>query len=105
MGVANAASCLSDEWAIFNNPAGLAKSEYTSAAFTYEAHPSLSSFNRIAATIALPIRSSTAAIGVYKFGDDLYNEQIISAAFANTLGLASLGLKLNYLQYYAEGFG
>lgn len=105
MGLGYTSSCLADAWSVFNNSAGLAKVEHPTAGFTYEAHPSFKTFNRMATVFALPAGPGVAALGVYRFGDDIYNEQILSAAFANTLGLASLGLKLNYLQYHAEGFG
>jgi hypothetical protein len=59
----------------------------------------------MAATIASPFRPGVMALGIYRFGDALYNEHLLSAAFANTLGIASLGLKVDYIQYHAEGFG
>jgi hypothetical protein len=105
MALGYASSCLTDEWAIFNNVAGLAKVEHSTTAFTYDALPSFSSFNRMAALFATPIKPGVAALGVYRFGDDLYNEQIITAGYANTFGLASLGAKVNYVQYTAQGFG
>lgn len=104
-GMANASSCLSDVWANTNNIAGLAELKHSAASFTYHAIPSFTPFNRMAAAFALPIHTGVAGVSVFRFGDDLYNEQIISAGFANTFGLASLGLKINYLQYHAEGVG
>ena len=44
-------------------------------------------------------------VGVFRFGDEIYSEQIISLGFASVFGLASLGLKANYIQYNDEGFG
>jgi hypothetical protein len=105
MGVGYTSSCLYDEWATFNNAAGLSKVKQSTAAFAYDALPSLRSFNRMAALVALPSKLMTTALGVFRFGDDLYNEQFVSAAFANKLGLASLGIRFNYIQYHAEGFG
>jgi hypothetical protein len=105
MGLGYASSCLSDTWAVFNNPAGLAGEDKPAAIFTYDAYPSFSPFNRMAAGFATPTGPGVTALGVYRFGDDLYNEQILTAAFANTLGLASLGIKVNYIQYHTEGFG
>jgi hypothetical protein len=105
MGLGYASSCLHDEWAIFNNTAGLSKIKQTTTAFAYDAMPSLKSFNRMGALIAMPTKVMTTALGIFRFGDDLYNEQFLSAGFANKLGLASLGLRVNYIQYHAEGFG
>lgn len=90
---------------MFNNVAGLAKLESTSAAFTYEAQPGFAPFDKMAAVFSLPVKVGVAGVGIFRFGDELYNEQIISVGFANTFGLASIGLKANYIVYSASHFG
>ncbi|AYB34793.1 hypothetical protein [Chryseolinea soli] len=104
-GCAYASSCTRDEWALFNNGAGLADVKNTTVAFTYNAVPSFKLFNRMAAAVTLPVRFGVAGVGVYRLGNNLYNEQLLTAGFSNTLGLASLGLRINYVQYNAAGFG
>jgi hypothetical protein len=105
MGMGNAGTCITDEWALFNNIGGLAKVEQPTTACTYEAHPVFPAFNRMAMVFSAPVGPGVVAAGVYRFGDELYNEQIASAGFSNSLGLASLGAKINFIQYTAEGFG
>lgn len=105
MGMANAASTLNDEWSIINNVAGLAKAAKISAAFSHLAIPSFKPFNRLGAAFNFPVIVGCAGISFFRFGDDLYSEQLISLGYANKFGLASLGLKVNYIQYHAEGFG
>jgi hypothetical protein len=106
MALGYASSTLRDEWSIHNNVSGLAKVDGPSSGFTYETNPSLPSFNRMAALFVMPVKKiGVAGAGLYRFGDALYNEQIISAGFANTMGLASLGIKVNYVQYHTESFG
>jgi|SRR5688572_15171095 len=105
VGLAYASSSLQDEWAIFNNPAGLANVKESVVAFTYDAMPSFKPFNRMAVAFSTPLKMGAVAAGVFRFGDDLYNEQLVCGAYSNTLGLASLGIKLNYVQYNAQGFG
>ncbi len=100
-----ASSCLEDEWSIFNNIAGIANVKEVSTAVTYDAQPSFKPFNKAAAVFALPLKFGVAGVGIFRFGDKLYNEQILTMGFSNTFGLASLGLKINYIQYHAEGFG
>jgi hypothetical protein len=104
-GTGYASSCLKDEWAIFNNVAGLASVENLSVAFSYDAQPSFKPFNRFAAVFALPTKFGTVGAGMFRFGDKLYNEQILTFGFSNSFGLASLGLKVNYIQYKASSFG
>lgn len=101
----NTTSCIEDEWSTFNNIAGLAAVENTTASFSYHAYPTFKSFNRTAATIALPVRFGVFGAGAFRFGDKLYNEHIFSAGISNEFGIASLGAKVNYIQYQAEGFG
>lgn len=101
----NASAALSDVWSITHNMAGLAKTEGATAGFSYDALPSAPFFNRMAAVVAVPVKPGVAGIGMFRFGDDLYNEQVLSAGFANTFGLASLGVRLNYLQYQVNGLG
>jgi hypothetical protein len=105
MGMAYASSCSKDEWAIFNNPGGLAEIKNSVAAFSYNAYPSFKTFNRMAATISIPLKLGVTGLGVFRYGDNIYNEEVVSAGFSNRFGLASLGVKVNYIQYSAEGFG
>ena len=104
-GIARTSSCISDEWAIFNNVGGLAKVELPIAAFTHEINPTFAPFSRTAALIAVPLPYGVAGASLFRFGDELYSEQIISLAFSNAFGIASLGIKVNYIQYRADGFG
>ncbi len=102
-GMGNASACLSDAWSITSNVAGLARVKSFEVAATHHAIPSFTPFNRTAAVVALPLKSGVLGASVFRFGDDLYSEQVASLAFANTYGLASLGLKANAIQYRAEG--
>lgn len=105
MGIGNASTSLDDEWSIVNNVAGLAKTVDVTAAFSQYAIPSFRPFNKLAASFSMPVKIGVAGVSFFRFGDDLYNEQLISLGYSNKFGLASLGLKANYIQYHAEGFG
>jgi hypothetical protein len=105
MGLGNAASCIDDEWSTLNNIGGLGRVAEVTAAFSQYAIPSFKPFNKLAATFALPVKIGVAGASFFRFGDDLYNEQLISLGYSTKFGLASLGLKVNYIQYHAEGFG
>jgi len=104
-GMGYTSSCLTDEWAIFNNVAGLAKVKQLAAGFSYDAQVNFKNFNRMAAVLAIPTKIGVGGIGLYRFGDALYNEQIVSGGFANSFGLASIGVNFSYIQYNTEGFG
>lgn len=104
-GMGYTSTTLFDVWGLFNNPASSAKIEHTAASFTYDLHPMPSGSNRTAAVFAVPIKIGVINGGAYRFGDELYNEHVISGGFASKFGLASLGIQINYIQYAAEGFG
>jgi len=104
-GLGYTSSCISDVWSVMNNIGGLAEVNKAIISVSQNVHPYLKSFNRSALVVAVPAGKGVVGAGLYKFGDNLYNEQVITAGFANRFGLASLGLKINYVQYFAEGFG
>jgi hypothetical protein len=104
-GLGNLTSTLPDEWSVLNNMGALAGVKQTIASASYEIHPQLSSANRSAFVLAMPLQIGVAGFSAFRFGDDLYSEQIISLGYSNRFGLASLGAKINYIQYRAEGFG
>jgi hypothetical protein len=97
--VGYSSSTLTDEWSIFNNVAGLAKVTTIVAAFSYDVQPTFKPFNKAAATFSYPINIGVAGLGLFRFGDNLYNEQLLTLGYSSTFGLASLGVRLNYIQY------
>ncbi|MBS1557409.1 MAG: hypothetical protein JST69_01675 [Bacteroidetes bacterium] len=104
-GVGYASAGLADEWAYFNNIGGIGKQKIASGSFAYEIKPTLTGANRMAASFLTPLKWGTAGVGIFRFGDEVYNEHLFSVGVGNTIGHTSLGLKTNYVQYRAEGFG
>lgn len=104
-GMGYASSGVTDDWSLFNNVGAIGSVEKMSAAAAYEIRAQLNSANRIAFAFNSPIRWGVATMGAFRFGDELYNEQILSAGFGNKFGIAALGIKVNYIQYQASGFG
>lgn len=104
-GMGYASAALFDSWGIFNNMAGIAKLEEPSAIFAYDLRPALPGGNRAAAGLVWPTKVGVIGGGVFRFGDGVYNESLLTAGFSNQFGLAALGVRINYIQYAAEGFG
>jgi len=104
-GIGYASSCMNDASSIFNNVAGLAGVQDLQGGLMYDVFPSFSSFNRLAAVVAIPVSIGTFGGGLFRFGDDLYNEQQLSVGYANKFGLASLGGRVTVMQNFTEGFG
>lgn len=59
----------------------------------------------MAAVYTTPFKWGTPSLGLFRFGDDLYSEQALSIGFGNQVGISSLGIKVNLIQYRATGFG
>lgn len=95
---------LYDEAALFNNVGAMARMETPSAFFCYEVAADLPGANRTAAALSVPTRIGTVAFGAFRFGNDVYSEQFLSTGFSHRLGATSLGAKLNFVQYLANGF-
>ena len=61
--------------------------------------------NRMGITVISPFSWGNLGGSIYRFGDELYSEQVLSLGYGNQLGIASLGMRLNYLQYHIETLG
>jgi len=94
-----------DVWTFFNNPGGLGQLNDLSAFFAFENRYGIEGLNLMGAGVVSKLPVGSFGVGAFRFGDDFYNEQTVSAAYGNKFGIASLGLKVNYLDYNIEGFG
>lgn len=98
-------SATANEWSIFNNPAGLIANKGIIGAISYQTILNFAPFNTVLAGINAETSWGNAAIGVYRFGDELFSNQMASLGFARKIGIMSLGAKANLLQYNIDGFG
>lgn len=105
MGMGFTSSTLTDEWSLFNNAGGLGKLSQSSVTFACEIIPAMAGANRMAASALTPTKIGTVGLGIFRFGDDVYNESLVSFGYGSSIGNTSLGAKINYVQYRAEGFG
>lgn len=95
---------LHDESALFNNIGATAWVETPSLMFSYEVAADLPAANRTGAGILLPSSVGAWSAGAFRFGDDVYSEQLLFAGFSHRLGSTSLGAKVNFVQYKTDGF-
>lgn len=104
-GMGSAGLVLADESSLFQNIGGLASQRQSSVFFASETAPTLPSANRMAAAFSLPLKFGVLSAGAFRFGDDVYSEQLLIAGFAHQLETTSLGIRANMIQYRADGFG
>ncbi len=103
-GMGTASFTLHDESALFNNIGATAWVETPSLMFSYEVAADLPGANRTGAGILLPSSVGAWSAGAFRFGDDVYSEQLLFAGFSHRLGSTSLGVKVNFVQYKTDGF-
>ncbi|MDW3210792.1 MAG: hypothetical protein R8N23_13030 [Reichenbachiella sp.] len=96
---------LGDEWALFNNIGGLAHFQEKSIFTSFKNKYGISEFTSLALGGTYPVLGGTAGLGMFRFGDDLYNEQRLNLGFSNQFGIVSLGLNVSYYQLNIEGAG
>lgn len=105
MGLGNANVTLGDVWSIFNNVGGLAKTENTQATFSYDHRLNIDELTTLAAAAVIKGKNKAFGLGISSFGSEHFSQNQIGIGFSNQLGIASLGVKINYLQTSIEGFG
>mgnify|MGYP002777340869 CR=1 FL=1 len=105
VGMGNAAVTISDPWATFNNIAGLASLTNSGVAFFYEKRYNFSAFNLLGSAVCLPTKYGVPGLGLFRFGDALYNESRINFGWAHKINKVSLGIQADYLQIYIAEFG
>ncbi|UXX78958.1 hypothetical protein N7E81_16515 [Reichenbachiella carrageenanivorans] len=96
---------IGDEWSLFNNIGGLANFDKKAIFTSFKNKYGISEVTSLALGATYPIAGGTAGLGVFKFGDDLYNEQRVNLGFSNQFGIVSLGLNVSYYQLSIEGSG
>lgn len=104
-GLGGISSTFDNAWSIFNNPAGLTGNDELVGVFGYQTIFNFAPFNTVAAAVTSPTKIGTVSFGTYRFGDNIFSSQMGSLGIAKTLGIMSLGIKANYLQYNIQGFG
>ncbi len=105
MGLANANVTLADAWSVFNNIGGIGSVEESEFFAGYDHRLGLNELTTLAAGAVFNGASGAWGIGLSNYGGDLFNQQTIGVGYGNQLGIASLGIKINYFQTNIEGFG
>jgi hypothetical protein len=104
-GIANTAVTITDSWALFNNPGGLAGIRQYHLLFDYDNRFGIAGLQSIAAGVVLPARYGSYGVSVQKTGDALYSEQMAGAAFSHKINHVQLGIKASYLQIHVGDIG
>lgn len=105
IGMGDASVTMEGYWASFQNTAGITTIESLEVGATYENRFGMQGMDFMAAGLTSKLPFGHAALTVFRFGDDLYNEHKVSIGYATELGIIKLGGRVNYLQYQVQDFG
>lgn len=105
MGMGNANATIGDVWSIFNNIGGLSKIGFSQATFSYDHRLGIDELTTLAAGAVIKGKNKAFGLGISSFGSEYFSQNQIGIGFSNQMGIASLGIKVNYLQTSIEGFG
>jgi hypothetical protein len=108
IGLANAYVAIADDpWAVFYNPAGLARiSSIQATAFFSPARFGMSELHAVCAGATLPLNFGTCGVLVDQYGYDLYRETTLSFALGTNVNRwISLGLTTHFDRLAIKGYG
>ncbi|TAF32664.1 MAG: hypothetical protein EAZ57_08185 [Cytophagales bacterium] len=105
-GMGNAAVTVGDAQAMFNNIGALCEVEKTTAWASYENRFSMLNLPTFSAGFVMPnSRNGAVGVGVWRFGDGVYNEHRLALGYSHKVQGVSLGFQANYLQIMGQGTG
>jgi hypothetical protein len=105
MGMGNSNVTIGDVWSIFNNIGGLSMIDFSQATFSYDHRLGIDELTTLGAAAVIKGNKRAFGLGISSFGSEHFSQNQIGIGLSNQLGIASLGLKINYLQTSIEGFG
>lgn len=105
IGMGDASVTMEGYWSSFQNTAGITTTESLEVGATYENRFGMPGMDFMAAGMTAKLPFGHAALNVFRFGDDIYNEHKVSLGYATELGIIKLGGRLNYIQYQVQDFG
>ncbi|MDZ7607224.1 MAG: hypothetical protein U5K79_16950 [Cyclobacteriaceae bacterium] len=101
----DANTTIADSWSIFNNIGGISGVEKGVVSFGFNQFFAMEGFNSVAIGIVQPTAYGNLGVSAFRFGDDLYNEQLYSMGFGNKIGFVRLGFRANYYQVHIDEYG
>jgi len=105
MGLAHSHVTLDDGWSVFNNVGAMGRLPASQAVFGYDQRLGLDELTTLAAGAILAMDIGVLGFGLSSYGGELFNQKCVGVGFSNKLGIASVGVKVNYMQTNNEGHG
>lgn len=104
-GMAYASTAVSDVNVMFHNIGALGMAEKSSLSMGYDYRAFVEGLNNVNLQYIIQGSHHNFGLSLFKTGDDIFNELVASAGIGQQLGIAALGVKVNYYQTFSEAFG
>lgn len=104
-GMGNLKVLLPDSWSYFNNVGALDRIKETEISAGFDHRFGLPELSSVDLAVGWKNSFGTIGLGVSRFGGKLFNQQLLGLGFSNTLGIVSVGAKIDWFQTQIEGFG
>jgi hypothetical protein len=104
-GMAYSSSAISDGNLMFHNIGALGMADKASVRVGYDYRAFVEGLNNINLQYIAKGNRHNFGFSLFKSGDDILNEFVASAGIGQQLGIAALGVKVNYYQTFSEAFG
>lgn len=104
-GLGNVRVHLPDTWTYFNNIGALDRTEESGVGVGFDHRFGLQELSTVDLALAWKNDFGTVGVGISRFGGKLFNQQLLGIGVSNTLGIVSLGAKIDWFQTHMEGFG
>jgi hypothetical protein len=96
---------LYDQYAVFNNPGGVASLDKSAILFSVKNLYTMRGLSVLGTAYNHQYRQGAFMISLYRFGDQLFNEHKIGMGYSHKISFVSLGIQLNYLQHAIRSIG
>lgn len=104
-GLAQSHVTLDDGWSVFNNVGAMGRLLVPQAVFGYDHRLGINELTTLAAGAILTMDIGVLGFGVSSYGGELFKQNCVGVGLSNKLGIASFGIKINYMQTNIEGHG
>ncbi len=94
-----------DSWSIFNQVGALDRIDRSMVSANVDQRFGIKELSTFGLSGIYKTSVGTAGLGLARFGSALFNQQMLGLGFSNTLGIVSIGAKIDWHQTQIEGFG
>ncbi len=104
-GMSNVKMFLKDAWAIFNNVGAIDRLDQSEIQIGADQRFGLKELSTVSLSAVIKKDLGSLGLGISRYGGIQFNQHLLGIGYSNTLGIVSLGSKVDWIQTQIEGFG